>query len=214
MGNENNIENEKIKEPDQIGYLGNIKSKYILEIILSHFQKKKILQILQYNKKIQKRLNYNFDDYKEFSRLYTEIEIDIIQVNKLYGKILNIDNKEQESYFHIYFNNSNEEIKQNYFDKKDKVSNIKIVIEPQVNSLYRLFENCKYIESINFKKFYRNNINNMSYMFYGCGNLKEIKFTSFNTENVINMSYMFSRCSSLKEVNLSHFNTNNVKDMH
>ena len=41
---------------------------------------------------------------------------------------------------------------------------IKIIINYQVKSFENLFRDCNCIESINFKKFYKNNINNMSYI--------------------------------------------------
>ena len=59
------------------------------------------------------------------------------------------------------------------------------------------------IESINYKKFYRNNITNMNRVFCYCSSLKELNLSNFNTKNVTNMSHMFSKCSSLEEINLS-----------
>ena len=61
-----------------------------------------------------------------------------------------------------------------------------------------------YIESINFKKFYRNNIINMGSMFYECSSLKELNLNNFNTCNVTYMMYMFFGCSSLKKLNLNN----------
>ena len=46
--------------------------------------------------------------------------------------------------------------------KKLKVSKINIIIDYQVTSFNDLFYNCKCIEPIYFKKFYRNNIIDMS----------------------------------------------------
>ena len=43
-------------------------------------------------------------------------------------------------------------------NKKDKITKIKIIIDYQVKSFKELFSGCKCIESITFKKFYRNNI--------------------------------------------------------
>ena len=74
----------------------------------------------------------------------------------------------------------------------DKISKINIFIDYQVESFNELFYNCKCIESICFKKFYRNNVTDMSYMFYGCSSLKEL--------NLNNFSYMFSGCSSLSDI--------------
>ena len=78
--------------------------------------------------------------------------------------------------------------------KHEKVIIIKIIIDYQVKSFKELFYNCNYIESIFFKKFYRNNITNMHYMFCGCSSLKELNLNNFNTNNVINMNSMFSEC--------------------
>ena len=45
-----------------------------------------------------------------------------------------------------------------YTEEEDKVTKIKIIIDYQVKSFKKLFKECHCIESINFKKFYRNNI--------------------------------------------------------
>ena len=190
--------------------LENLKSKYILKKVFNLLQKKKLLEIIKYNKKIQQKLNINFNDYKVYSELYSSIEIEVIPVKNKYGEFINIDKKKDEKYYHIHFNNNKEEIKRTYLTKEDKVSKINITIDYQVKSINQLFYFCENIESINFKKFSRNNINNMSLMFFACYSLKEINFTKFNTDNVIDMSYMFRHCLSLKKLDLSKFNTENV----
>ena len=76
---------------------------------------------------------------------------------------------------------------ENYLTENNKVEKIKITIDYQVNSLRGLFKDCKCIESIIFKKFYRNNITDMSGMFSNCSSLKELKLNNFNTNNVTNM---------------------------
>ena len=58
-----------------------------------------------------------------------------------------------------------------------------------------MFYCCHCIESICFKKFYRNNITNMGYMFWGCSSLKELNLNNFNTNNVTDMRGMFRYCS-------------------
>ena len=125
---------------------------------------------------------------------------------------INISDEEKE-YYHIYFDNSIEEIKRNYLEENEKVKMIKIIINYPVKSFKELFQYCECINSIFFKKFYRNNITDMSYMFSGCSSLKELNLSNFNTNNVTNMRNMFYGCSLLKELNLSNFNTNNVKNM-
>jgi len=190
--------------------IDNIKSKYILKFACNYLLQRKKLELAQYNIKIQKRLNLNINDYKIFSQTYTPIEIIIIPVKNRNSKCFNIPEKENHSYFHIYFNNNKKENKNNYITKIDKVKTIKIIIDYKVTSLSGLFKNKNYIKMIIFKKFYRNNIKDMSYMFFNCKSLKKIYFNNFNTDNVNNMEYMFAGCSSLKEINLSNFNTSNV----
>ena len=189
-----------------------LKSKYFLEKIMFNIHKNKFLDIIKYNKSIQRRLNLTINDYKEFCEKFSSIEIEISPAKNIYGKFININQKD-ELYYHIYFDNKMEEIKRTNINEDDKISKINIRISYQIISFHDLFNYCRCIESINFKKFYRNNINNMSYMFHGCSSLKEINLSKFNTNNVINMSYMFGGCKSLKELNVSNFNTNNVTDM-
>ena len=168
-----------------------IKSKYILQKILGNLQEKKFLEIIKHNKNIQNRINICTNNYKEYSEKNTLIEIEIIPAENKFGDFINIDKKEDEKYYHIYFDNNKEEIKKNCLNEDDKVTKIKIVIDPQMKSFERLFYCCKCIESIYFKKFYRNNFNDMSFTFHGCTSLKELNLSNFNTNNVINMYYMF-----------------------
>ena len=164
---------------------------------------------MKYNKKLQKRLNLSINDYKEY---YQSIEIELKIAEDKYGEFINIPDEEKE-YYHIYFNNSNEEIKRNYLNENDKDKTIKIIIDYQIKSFKKLFYNCKCIDSIYFKKFYRNNITDMCLMFHDCFSLKELNFSNFVTDSITDMSGMFSGCSSLKELNLSNFNTINVTNM-
>ena len=185
----------------------NIKCKYIFEQIFNNIPQRNLLKLIKHNKEIQKLLNIDINHYKEFA----QIELEIIPVENECGEFIHIDNKENEKYYHIYFNNNNlQEIKRNYLIKEDKISKIKIIIDYQIKSFKELFYYCECIESINFTKFNRSDINDMSYMFYKCSSLKELNLSNFNTNNVIDMSHMFSNCSSLKELNPSNFNTDKV----
>ena len=82
--------------------------------------KKKSLDIIKYNKKIKERINIGIKDYKEYSEIYSSIEIEIKLVNNKYGKFINID-EENEKYFRIYFNNNKEEIKKNYLNENENI---------------------------------------------------------------------------------------------
>ena len=191
-------------------YLDKIRSPYILQNIFSivrNFKRK--LEIVRYNKYLQRRLGVDINQYKMFAI----IEIELIPAKNKYGKFININNQEEEQYFHIYFNDSNEEINRNYLLENEKIDKIKIIIDFKVTSFYELFSYCECIESISFTNFYRKNINNMSFMFYKCTSLTKINFSNYITINVENMSCMFYECSLLKELDLSNFNTDNVTDM-
>ena len=191
----------------------NLKNDYFLQKVFNNLEKKKLLNIVKYNKNIKKRINININDFKEYSEKYSSIEIEIKTVNNKYSKFINIK-AEDEKYYHIYLNNNKEEIKMKHINEDEEINIIKIIIDYQVKSFEGLFYNCKYVESINFKRFCRNNITNMYSMFSYCSSLKELNLKNFNTNNVTNMGSMFSGCSSLKELNLNNFNTNNVTSMY
>ena len=92
--------------------------------------------------------------------MYSPIEIEIIPIKNKFGKFIDIIDIDKK-YFHIYFNNNKEEIKTTNLTEKDKVSIINIIIDHQIKSFLGLFSACECIESINFKKYYRNNITDM-----------------------------------------------------
>ena len=195
-----------------------IKCKYIAIEVLELLDEKRLLQIIKENKKLQMLMNRNIFDYKNNYKIFSSIEIEI-KPSETLGKFINLDNKdegekEREKNYRIYFNDSKVEIKNKYYlDKSDKVTKIRILVGYKEKSFDQLFMECDGIESINFRKFYRNNIESMIDMFYECTSLKEINLKNFITDNVTDMSYMFSGCSSIKELNLNNFNTNNVTDM-
>ena len=203
----------------------NIKSKYILLEIFNYIIKPKLLSIIKCNKSIKKRVDISVKDYEECPKIYSSIELVIRPILDIPENIINFQKgeirqipfinikKEEEKYFHIYFNKNKKETKKNYLRENEKVNVIKIKIDYQITSFNKLFFNCKCIESLYFKKFYRINITDMSGMLYECSSLKKFEFDNFITDNVTDMSIMFSGCSSLKELNLNAFNTNNVTSM-
>ena len=209
-----NTTKEHLKLINSNNKFKELKSDFFLKILFHIIIPKGIsLETIKYNKYIQKRINININNYKDYSENYSLIEIEIIPKRNKYGKFIKIK-EEDIKYYHIYFNNNKkEEIKRNYINKNEKVSKINIIIDYQVKSFNQLFTLCHYIESINFKKFHRNNITDMSDMFSECSLLKELNLSNFNTNNVTNMSFMFAGCSLLKKLNLNNFNINNVNDM-
>ena len=208
---------EKSKLINSNNKLNNLKSDYFIQKLFDYIYKRKSLEIIKYNKSIQRRINININNYKEYSEIYSSIEIEIKSMKNECGRFINgfinVD-EDLKEYYHIYYNdNKEEEIKSTYLYEDDKLSKINIIIDYHVTSFKGLFFCCKCIESIYFKKFYRNNITDMSYMLFRCSSLKELNLNNFNTNNVTNMRFMFSGCSSLKELNLNNFNAKNVTDM-
>ena len=182
-------EQSKLINSDNI--LKNLKSDYFIQKFFDYIQKRRILKTIRYNKSIQKRINLNINHYKEYSEKYSSIEIEIKPMVNKYVRFINIKEGDEE-YYHIYYNdNKKEEIKSTSLNENDKVSKINIIIDYQVESFNELFYYCKCIESICFKKFYRNNVTNMSSMFSECSSLKELHLNNFNTNNITNMSSMF-----------------------
>ena len=205
-------ENEKLNLNKPKNQFINLKSDYFIRKLFGYMQTRISLKIIKCNIKIQNRLNININNYKDFSEKFSSIELEIIPIQNEYGRFIKIQ-EEDAKYFHIYFNDYKEEIKKTYLNKEDNVSKINIIIDNQIKSFEDLFYYCYCIESIKFKKFYRNDITDMNHMFYECSSLKELNLSNFNTNNVTDMSEMFFNCLSLKELNLSNFNTNNVTDM-
>ena len=237
----NNSKDKEMKQTKSNLVLEKIKSDYFLMKLLDIMKKNRMFEIVKYNKKLQKRLNLSINDYKEYFKEYTSIEIELRVKNRYYEeKFINIPYR-NEKHYHIYFDNSSEEINRNYLEKDEKVETIKIIIDNPITSFRRLFYECGFVVSVFFKKFNRKNITdmsdmfrfeiissikkldlsnfktdnvkNMSGMFNGCYFLEELDLSNFNTNNVTNMSGMFKGCQQLKELNISNFNTNNITNM-
>ena len=172
----------------------NIKTDYFLILLFSNLDKQKALKIVKYNKNIMKRINININDYKEYSTIYSPIEIEIKPVINKYGQFINIE-KDVKNYYHIYFDNNKEEIKREYINEIEEIKIIKIIIDYQIKSFDCLFSYCDCIESINFKKFNRK-IEYMDHMFSECSSLKELNFNNYNFYKVKYMYKMFSGCSN------------------
>ena len=124
MNSRNICKKEQVKESK---YLQKLKSDFFLRKIINNIKQNKSLEIMKYNKKLQKRLNININNYKEYSQLYSSIEIELKPVDNIYGKFINISDEEKE-YYHIYFDNSIKEIKRNYLENNEKVKTVKIII--------------------------------------------------------------------------------------
>ena len=121
MDSQNISKNKKLKQTKSNACLENVTSNFIFKKIFEYMKKNKSLEIMKYNKRLQKRLNLSINDYKEY---YQSIGIELKIAEDRYGEFINIPDKEKE-YYHIYFNNSNEEIKRNYLNEMTKLKQSK-----------------------------------------------------------------------------------------
>ena len=148
-----------------------IRCEFFLKNIFECIAQKVYLKLVQYNKFLQQKLNLSIDSYINY---FNQIEIEVVPNEKIKKKSIFINMKKPKSSFHIYFNNSNNEIQRNYLKKNEKVSKIKIIIENKVKSLTGLFKGCRCLKGIKFIKFNRKDISKMSRMFYKCKSLINI----------------------------------------
>ena len=187
----------------------SIKSKFILKKIFEYEHKVRILKLFKYNKYFQNIINIKPEDYI----YYSEIEIEVVPLDKRNGRIIYIVNENDKPYYHIFLNDDKEEYEYYYLPNNRYVNKIRIIIDYQVTCLNYLFFYCKNIQEINFIRFYRNNITDMRRMFEKCKFLTKLNLTNFNTKNVTDMSCMFEKCQSLTKLDLSNFDTKNVTNM-
>ena len=173
------IKDEKLEQINLNVNFDSLKSNFILKKIFSQLEKDKFFNIIKYNKKLQKKFNLNINDYKEYYQLYSPIEIELKINDNYYKNFINIPD-DVKKYYHIYFNNSNEEIKRDYINKNEKVNNIKIVIS--------MFFECGSLKELDLSNFNTDNVTNMSYLFARSKFLEELNLSNFNTNNVIDMS--------------------------
>ena len=121
-------EKSEKKQIKSFAKYNNIKADYFLQKVFNNLEKKRVLNIIKYNKNMQKRINLNnINDYKEYSEIYSSIEIEIIPIKCVYGQFIYI--KEDESYYHIYINDNKKETNKYSINKDDKISKIKIIID-------------------------------------------------------------------------------------
>ena len=88
----------------------NIKSDYILKRLFGIMPTRITLKIIKCNINMQKRLNININNYKDFFKKFSTIELEIIPIKYKYGPFIKIK-EEDKKYFHIYFNDNKKEMK-------------------------------------------------------------------------------------------------------
>ena len=190
----------------------NIKCDFFIPKIFEIIPKNITFRIINYNKKLQKILNINIKDFIEIYEIYGPTRIEIIPIKNNYGKFINVKEVEKK-YFHIYFNDNKEETKNKYYiNEEDKITKIKIKIEHKVKTLSKLFNGCKCIESIDFKKYCRKK-GNFKEIFSFSSSLKELSLSDFYNNEFTDMFETFKECSSLQKINFNNFYNNKANNI-
>ena len=87
------------------------------------------------------------------------------------------------------------------------VFDISAMRTPNVTVLYRMFQHCESLESLDLSGFETSLVRNMDNMFAHCYKLKNLDLSSFDTKNVATFRSFFNRGESLEELDLDNFNT-------
>ena len=95
------MQKESEKKVEMKNILNLSKSSVILKKIFQNVIRIKALEMIKHNKKLQKRLNINFNDYKEYSEIYTPIEIELLIKKNPSFKFINVI--DHQECFHIFF---------------------------------------------------------------------------------------------------------------
>ena len=194
MNNNNNNENKNTCE------INNIKSIWVKKKILNNITERNKLNLIKYNKALQKNLKKNIDDYKRFKYIIIYVE--------------GIDKD-------ITFTNKNKFDDKKIIIRDTNVSRFKkILIEPTVLVRYfsdfkkSLFSNLNGIVSVRIIKCYYDSSYstslslNFSNLFSGCTNLKKVIIQDDNKFFLDNAVEMFKDCINLEYIEgLNNLNT-------
>ena len=77
----------------------------------------------------------------------------------------------------------------------------------------RMFNECRYLTSIELNGFDTGNVTSMEWMFGSCTRLSSLDVSSFDTRNVTDMTGMFRFCEALTSLDLRSFDTRRVNNM-
>jgi surface protein len=126
-------------------------------------------------------------------------------------KLIKYDNSDDSC--QMYINDELVDFENEHIFDESKEYKIKFEFNDKIKSAGSLFENCKYLTSINLSYLNLENVSTMTNMFQGCTNLKTIEFNNSNTQNIIRMNSMFYDCKNLTSIDLSKINCENVRDI-
>ena len=209
--------NDKDKDKDEINNIETLKRMYDLytNINKAKNESKVVESKEESNKMNEMIINYSIKENGVNKRIKM---FDSIFVDNNRDKLrLIIDGKEEDQLIEYYNNPSN---------KKD--IQVKIIEKKPVTNMSYMFNNCKYLMSLDSTNWDTTKITNMESLFQLCSFdlLENIMINKFNnknknnnfsiwkTPNLTNMRAMFCKCINLKEMpEMSKWDTKNVKDM-
>ena len=82
-----------------------------------------------------------------------------------------------------------------------------------ITDMFRMFEYCTSLTSLDLSHLNTNNVTNMGAVFYYSDNLTSVDLSGWNTSNVTNMQSMFTDCHYLTSLDLSSWDTRNLTYM-
>ena len=175
--------------------------------------------IVNYNKECNYKIDYNNDSnslpfFNEYRYVLERIFLDGTQKG-LYEPL----EITKASTLKIYFEDPIESLK-SFFDvqydpnaqyiKKVDLSHLDF---SSVTTTFKMFYNCRNLQSVYFSNKEITSLTNMNMMFYNCSSLEDVELSYFNTSLVEDMGSMFEGCVKIEILDLSFFDTSSVQSM-
>ena len=184
--------------------INNIKSDYILKNIFDfHNNERKKLNLIKYNKNLQRKLNININNYRRYRYIifYVEGQNKNVKFINFYNKKSNdiiIKNTNVPRFKRILVNTYNLRLMGLFF-KLEGILSVRIIKLFNDNSLW------------NGKQY------NLCNLFHGCTNLKQIIFQNDNKFLLENGNEMFKDCENLEKIegleNLETYIVKNIREL-
>ncbi len=83
----------------------------------------------------------------------------------------------------------------------------------KTTNMFKIFAQCRKLESLSINGFNTSNVTNMEKMFQECELLEDLDLSNFDTSHATTMASMFRGCKSITSFDLSSFDTSNVTYM-
>ena len=149
-------------------------------------------------------------------------EEDYFIINNIYNYKINKTSElvvKKRNKLEVYFKSNITNLK-NYFNvfndpnaqyiKKVDLSHLDF---SSVTTTFKMFYNCRNLQSVYFSNKEITSLTNMNMMFYNCSSLEDVELSYFNTSLVEDMGSMFEGCVKIEILDLSFFDTSSVQSM-